>query len=87
MRSINFPESNVNFGLPLELDASQCRPVRAYAAQISSGSLDGAIVVVTAWQPDPIDIARIAAGEPVYLSVIGGLPPHFLSTNFMVIIP
>lgn len=28
------------------------------------------------WQPDELDIARLAHGGTVWLTVFGGLPPH-----------
>ncbi len=56
--------------------------VPAYVCQIDQGSLDGLQLVVVAWVPDVTDLERLNSGLPVYLSVLGGLPPHFLSTAF-----
>ena len=64
------------------MDESQVRSVPAYCASIKGGSLDGSNIVVVAWQPDADDIARIVAGEPIFLSMIGSLAPHFLTTKF-----
>lgn len=77
-----FPESNAVFRRPPDMHEQQCQDVGAYWGEIQGGSLDGQRVVVVAWQPSPEEIAAIQAGKPVFLSTIGGLPPHFLSTDF-----
>lgn len=82
MTPIYFPESNTIFGPPSDLEESQCMKIHAHVGQVRSGSVDGALQVVVAWQPDASDIAKIIAGNPIFLSCIGGLPPHFLTTDF-----
>lgn len=37
--------------------------------------------VHVAWQPGEDDLARLANGGTVWLTVLGGLPPHFLSVR------
>ena len=82
MSPTRFPQANVAFKHPEGLDESQVRTVMAHTAPVVGGSVDGETMVVVAWQPDPMDIVRIQAGLPIFLTVLGGLPPHFLSTDF-----
>ena len=63
---------------------SQVMSVPAYRVEAKAGSCDGSPLVVVAWKPEPQELAEIAAGRPIYLTMMcgGGLPPHFLSTDF-----
>ena len=57
--------------------------VRAYAGKYEGGSVDGAAVIVVAWQPSLEDMDVLNKGGLIYLSVMGSsLPPHYLSTDF-----
>ncbi len=56
--------------------------IPGYVGEIKSGSVDGCIVVVVAWQPSLADIQKMIDGHPIYLSCIGGLTPHFLTMDF-----
>lgn len=82
MIPIAFPEANMNFKAPDDLEESQCATIPAYRGKIAGGSVDGIDVVVVAWLPSSEDLRRLAQGEPIFLSVVGGLPPHFLTTDF-----
>lgn len=82
MNPIHFPEANRQFNPPPDLDESQCMAVPAYVGEVKQGSVDGVTIVVVAWQPNAQDIKRIIEGNPIYLSCVGGLPPHFLTTDF-----
>jgi len=82
MIPITFPQVNTIFGPPPELDESQCRKVPAYAGTVAGGSMDGSAIIVVAWQPGDEDRKRINEGKPVYLTVVGGLVIHMLSTTF-----
>lgn len=82
MIPVDFPESNILFGPPPDLDHSQCRTIFAYDGRITGGSLDGARVVVTAWQPTEQELELLKQGRPVLLTFIGGLPPHMVSLDF-----
>lgn len=33
------------------------------------------------WQPDEIDLAKLAHGGTIWLTVMGGLPPHYLEVR------
>lgn len=71
------------FVAPQGMSLSQVGNIHAYRGTVRDcGGLDGADFVVTAWKPTPEDLKRLNEGGQVYLSVLGGLPPHFLSTSF-----
>ena len=82
MSPVEFKEVNAKYKAPEGLAESQVMTIPAFRGDIVGGSMDGEAMVVVAWKPDGLEISRLLAGEPVYLSVIGGLPPHFLSTSF-----
>lgn len=83
MNIADFPESNIVFGPPPDLDATQCAPIPAFRGIIQNGSVDGAPVVVTAWKPTPIELERLNQGHPVFVSFLGhGIPGHMLTTEF-----
>lgn len=42
--------------------------------------VEGVPVMVTAWRPMPDEVARIAAGEPVILRIMGIVPPPVMLT-------
>ena len=39
---------------------------------------DGTPAMATAWQPTPEEVARIAAGAPIYLTLLGSAHPPVL---------
>ena len=82
MTPVAFPECNTRFGPPAGVDESQVMTVMAYVGEIDRGSLEGATMVVTAWLPSPEELAELIQGKPLYLSFIGGLPPHYPSVSF-----
>lgn len=81
MTPVEFEGCNAHFGPPSDLEESQCATIHAFQTVVSCGSCEGAALVVTAWKPTPDELAQLNAGNPVFLSVLGGLPPHFLTTN------
>lgn len=82
MTPTNFPQANKTFVHPPDLDETQCRSIPAFCGEVKEGNIDGAIVVVVAWKPSEDDLFNLNNGQPVFLSCIGGLPPHFLTTVF-----
>ena len=82
MTPVDFPESNTTFGPPPDLEESQCQTIHAYHGTVPRGSVEGAGIVVTAWRPSAEELEALNAGAPVFLTCIGGLPPHLLSTSF-----
>lgn len=82
MTPTRFAEANTRFGPPSDLVESQCSTIWAYRGVVSGGSVDGCDFVVTAWKPSAEELKQLNAGNPVFLSCIGGLPPHFITTDF-----
>ena len=78
----DFPEANAKFGPPSDMAESQVKTIPAYVGQVSSGSVDGATLVVAAWKPTAEELKDLEAGKPVFISMLGGLAPHFLTTDF-----
>lgn len=81
MKPTDFPEANKKFGPPDGMGESQVSTIAARVAEIKDGSLDGALVITTAWKLDEEDLERLKAGGYVYLSCIGSLPAHQLTTR------
>ncbi len=83
MTPTHFPQVNVKFKAPSDLADSQCLAIPAWRGSVNGGSVDGVPCIVTAWKPDADELARINAGEPIFLTFCGeGLPPHMVSTDF-----
>lgn len=82
MTPTDFEHSNCIFGPPKDLEKSQCMSIHAYSGQVLGGSVDGSHVVVVAWRPNEQELKDIAKGKPIFISMMGGLAPHFLTTNF-----
>lgn len=82
MTPASFDQANAIFRAPDGLEESQCSAVRAYTGTLQGGSCDGVPIVVTAWQPSAAEITAIAAGAPIFLTIIGSLPPHCVTTSF-----
>lgn len=82
MNPIEFPEANARHGAPEGMDESHVRVIPSFRAVIQGGAFDGSEMVVVAWKPTPAELAELNAGGAAYLSMIGGLPPHFVTTSF-----
>ncbi len=82
MNPITFPECNASFCAPSDLDESQVFTIGAYHGIVQGGSLDGCQQVVTAWLPTERELELLKQGKPIFLSFIGGLPPHYPSMSF-----
>ena len=84
MTPIHFPEANCKFVAPPDLTESQVMTISAYRGKTFGGSVDGSPIVIVAWQPSPEERELLYEGAPVFLTMMmdGGLPPHFLTTNF-----
>ena len=74
MKPTDFPESNILFGPPAGMDETQVHTTPAFCGKVHGGNLDGSSVAE--------EIEQIKAGAPIFLTVLGGLPPHFLSLSF-----
>ncbi len=82
MKGVEFPEANCRFGPPPDLDESQCYTIPGFRGIVERGSVEGSAFVVVCHAPTPEERAAIAAGAPIFVTMMGGLAPHFLTTNF-----
>ena len=78
----DFSESNCRFVAPPGLDESQVCPLNAYSGHAEGGSCDGVAIIVAAWKPTEEERKMIAEGNPIFVTMMGRVPPHFLSTSF-----
>lgn len=77
-----FPESNIKFKPPPDLEECQCATIPGYFGEVTGGSCDGLPLTIMAWRPTAEELEAINNGAPIFLSIIGGLPPHFLTVDF-----
>jgi hypothetical protein len=82
MIATTFPQANARYGHPSDLAPEQVAEVPAFTGLIQGGSLDGQPIVITAWRPEPDDVARLMSGGLLFVGFIGGLPPHLVTTDF-----
>ena len=82
MRPCDFNQSNTVFGPPPDLTKERCASIPAYVGEVAQGSCEGARLVVVAWVPSNEERAAIEQGSPLFLTMVGGLAPHFLTTDF-----
>jgi hypothetical protein len=82
MTPIDFNQSNCTFGPPSDMEESQVRTIPAFRGTVERGSCEGAPVVIVAWLPTPAEREAISEGSPVFLTFLGGLPPHVVTTSF-----
>jgi hypothetical protein len=61
-----FPEYNIVFNPPPDLEESQCGTVQGYVGYTKGGSCDGAPVVVVAWRPTAEEIEDLKKGAFIY---------------------
>lgn len=84
MTPTNFPQANVTFGPPQGMSETQVGRLPAYVGVVERGSCKGSPLVVVAWTPTVEEYKDILEGKPIFLTVLGGLPPHMLTTSFGV---
>jgi hypothetical protein len=82
MSPTTFPEANCCYGAPEGMAESQVMTIPAFTHQVQGGSCDGSLQVVVAWQPSPEELTVLNAGGPLYISMLGGLAPHYPSVDF-----
>lgn len=78
----HFKQANARLGPPEDLEETQCMTISAFVGQVQGGSVDGSPFTVVAWQPSAEEVKELADGGLIYISMLGGVPPHFLTTNF-----
>ena len=77
-----FEQANRTFSPPPGLTEGQCVPIKVFAGCAEGGSCDGIPIVVAAWKPSEEEIDDILDGRPVFITFVGGLPPHTVTTRF-----
>lgn len=82
MEAFNFPQANATFVAPSELSADQCKSIKAFVGQVQGGSCDGTRICVVAYELTPEERERVAAGAPIFVSMLYGIPPHYLCLSF-----
>jgi hypothetical protein len=82
MYAIPFPEANTLYGPPEGYTPSQVAPIPAHSTQVLQGSCEGAPLIVVAWQPTVEERKAITDGASIFVTCLGFLPPHMLTTSF-----
>lgn len=77
-----FPECNKTYGPPSDLEESQCFSIPAFEHEVVGGSCDGVKQVIVAWKPTEQELQKIIEGNPIFISMMGGLAPHYPSMSF-----
>lgn len=77
-----FPEANTHFKHPEGYTPEQVASIPAFFGNIQGGSMDGAEVVIVAWQPSQQDLLHLLQGKPIYVGFLGGFPAHFACSEF-----
>jgi hypothetical protein len=78
----NFPQANSKLDAPEDEAENHYPTAPAYVGAVKGGPLDGADLVIVAWQPSDEEREKIASGSPVFYVGIGGSFPHYLATEF-----
>jgi hypothetical protein len=86
MDPVTFPEANCTFGPPPGMSECQVATIRMYQGEVERGSVEGAPLFVAAWKPTIDELDRLVKGDPIYLTFLGGVPPHYLSMDFQTAI-
>jgi len=82
MQFTKFPQANTDFGPPAGLAESQVHTIPGFIGPINQGACDGLQMCVVAHTPSKEQLEALNNGAPIFLTMIGGLAPHFLTTNF-----
>jgi hypothetical protein len=88
MKPAQFPEANTTFGPPEGFAESQVYSIPAYMGTSEGGSCDGVDIVVVKYELSSEELRYMAQraeeGEPpaIYITMMGGLAPHYLSLSF-----
>lgn len=82
MTPIKFPESNNEYGPPRGMDESQVRTVPVFKGKVEGGSCKDFPIVVVCYELTEADVEALLHGRKIYVSMIGGLAPHYLSQTF-----
>jgi hypothetical protein len=82
MNPIKFDECNTFFGPNTEMEDVKCEITPAWVGDAEGGSLDGLRMAVCAYKLDEHELKEILEGGYIYVTMVGGLSMHYMSTNF-----
>lgn len=77
-----FPQANGNHGAPKDVNEDNVRRMPSFTGNIQGGPFDGSQMVIVAWKPTLADLVNLNNGGCVFVSVIGQLSPHYVSSTF-----
>lgn len=83
MTPVKFDQCNVRYGPPEGLAESQVRTIDAFRSEVQTGSMEGSQMTVVAYRPTQQEVEQLQEGGLIYITFMGGLPPHFPSTSFV----
>lgn len=84
MSPSNFPESNIVFKRPPDMDASQCFDIHGWQGEIDSGSLEGMPCTMVAYELDKEDLERLNNGGKIYMLLFGRMMMHTIATEMPI---
>lgn len=82
MIASDFPEANGTIKPPTGYAESQVMPLRIFMGEVERGAVEGAKICVSCWRPTVEELAALVSGAPLFISFLGGMPPHYPATNF-----
>jgi len=82
MLPAQFPQANTHFKPPPGYSEEQVATIPAFVGELVGSNMDGAEVVVVAWQPSPAELELLNEGFPVFIGFLAGVPPHFVCAQF-----
>lgn len=82
MKPVKFDGCNSEYGAPKGLASSQVLTIPAYQGEIHGGSCDGLKQVVVGYELTEEEIQNLIDGKILYVSMLTGLMPHYLSFDF-----
>lgn len=82
MTPTTFPQANTVIKPPDDIPESQITPIAAFLGIMAGGCFDGAQMVTVAWQPSPEERERINQGASIFITFLGGVLAHSVSTEF-----
>lgn len=82
MTPVKFIDANSKFVAPEGYEESQVATISAYVGQAMRGSCEGAKLIVVAWKLDEDELSFLQENKIMYLTMLGGLAPHYLSLTF-----
>lgn len=77
-----FEQSNVILGPPKGLNETHVKSLPMFRGETKQGPFEGGEFFVSVWKPTPLELEQLVEGGFVYLTMLGNVPPHVLTTSF-----